>query len=239
MSNLYLVRHGQAGTRDAYDSLSDLGLRQSQLLGQYFQAQEIPFAASYRGDLCRQQHTALELSAAYGGGFPEVVADPGWNEFDLDRMYREIGPPLFAANQELRRQYQDMRQQVRAEDGNHSAPVHRRWMPCDTAIVNAWIRREHPYAGESWEQFRQRVANCLQRIGSAARNENVIVFTSATPIAIGAGLALDITDERVMKLAGVLYNTSFTVIQIRDDRLRLFSLNAVPHLVSRDLRTFR
>ena len=239
MSNLYLVRHGQAGTRDAYDSLSDLGRRQGQLLGQYFRSQEVRFAACYRGNLCRQQHTALELRAAYGEGFPEVVADPGWNEFDLDRMYREIGPPLFAADGELQRQYQDMRQQVRAEDGNHSAPVHRRWMPCDTAIVNAWIRRQHPYAGESWEQFRHRVSSCLEKIRGADRNENIAVFTSATPIAIWAGLALDITDERVMKLAGVLYNTSFTVIQIRDNRLRLLSLNAAPHLVSGDLRTFR
>lgn len=239
MSNLYLVRHGQAGTRDAYDSLSDLGRRQGQLLGQHFRSQEVRFAACYRGNLCRQQHTALELRAAYGEGFPEVVADPGWNEFDLDRMYQEIGPPLFASNEDLRRQYEDIQRQIRAKDGDRSAPVHRRWMPCDTAVVNAWIGCKYPYTGESWEQFHRRVSSGLEKIREADRNENIAVFTSATPIAIWAGLALDITDERVMKLAGILYNASYTVVQIRDDRLRLFSLNAVPHLVSKDLRTFR
>ena len=33
LSRVYLVRHGQAGTRKAYDSLSDLGRRQAQTAG--------------------------------------------------------------------------------------------------------------------------------------------------------------------------------------------------------------
>jgi broad specificity phosphatase PhoE len=239
VSNLYLVRHGQAGTRDAYDSLSGLGRRQCQLLGQYFRAQEINFAAGYCGDLCRHQQTARELSAAYGSGFPEIEVDSSWNEFDLDRLYREIGPPLFATSEEMRRQYESMRQQLRACGGDQAAPVHRRWLPCDTAVVNAWIRNEYPYAGESWEQFRQRVASCLVKVTSARRHENIAVFSSATPIAIWTGLALDLADERVMKLAGVLHNASFTILQVREAKLRLFEFNATPHLVSRDLRTFR
>ena len=32
MSRIYLVRHGQAGTRADYDTLSDVGLEQSRLL---------------------------------------------------------------------------------------------------------------------------------------------------------------------------------------------------------------
>ena len=239
MSNLYLVRHGQAGTRDAYDSLSDLGRRQSQLLGQYFRAQEIVFAASYCGDLCRQQQTARELSTGYGPGFPEIDVDSSWNEFDLDRMYREIGPPLFAGNNELQHQYETMRQQLRASDGDRDASVHRRWLPCDTAVVNAWMRGVYPYAGESWGQFRRRVGSGLGKLSSVHRHENIAVFTSATPIAIWTGLALDLADERVMKLAGVLHNASFTVVQVRDANLRLFTFNATPHLVSPDLRTFR
>ena len=54
MSVLYLVRHGQAGTREDYDSLSHLGRTQARLLGEYFKAQEISFAAAYSGSLARQ-----------------------------------------------------------------------------------------------------------------------------------------------------------------------------------------
>jgi len=39
LSTVYLVRHGQAGTREAYDSLSELGQRQARLLGEHFISQ--------------------------------------------------------------------------------------------------------------------------------------------------------------------------------------------------------
>src|SRR5216683_5141868 len=58
MSSVYLVRHGQAGTRDSYDSLSELGQRQSLLLGEYFLSQGIEFTAAYAGTMLRQQQTA-------------------------------------------------------------------------------------------------------------------------------------------------------------------------------------
>lgn len=55
MSKIYLIRHGQAGTRDHYDLLSNLGRRQSRLLGEYFAAQGVKFAAAYSGELSRQR----------------------------------------------------------------------------------------------------------------------------------------------------------------------------------------
>ena len=58
LSRVYLVRHGQAGTRKAYDSLSELGRRQARLLGEYFVSEKIQFAAAYSGALVRQQETA-------------------------------------------------------------------------------------------------------------------------------------------------------------------------------------
>ena len=60
MSVLYLVRHGQAGTRENYDSLSDLGRDQARLLGEHFAQQKIRFDTVYSGSLSRQQATAAE-----------------------------------------------------------------------------------------------------------------------------------------------------------------------------------
>lgn len=113
MSDVYFVHHGQAGTLDAYDSLSDLGKRQSQLLGEYFVTRELRLAAAYVGGLWRQQQTADEVRAAYadaGVCFPVVIVDPSWDEFDLRQLDREIAPQLCAEDPEFRREYEAMRE---------------------------------------------------------------------------------------------------------------------------------
>lgn len=242
MSSVYLVRHGQAGTRDSYDSLSELGRRQSRLLGEYFVSQRIEFAHAYAGRLSRQQQTAAEVSRAYteaGVSFPEVTVEKGWDEFDLHQMYRDIAPRLCEEDSEFRNDYEAMRKEVEASAGVEDAEVHRRWRPCDTKIVEAWLSGHHAYRGETWEQFRERVSACRSKFGETQRDANIVVFTSATPAAIWAGLALHISDERVRRLAAMLRNTSFTVLRLRGEELRLFSFNEVPHLHAPELRTNR
>ena len=128
MSRIYLVRHGQAGTRDAYDSLSERGREQSRFLGQYLAAQNISFAAAYTGAMLRQQQTAEELSRGYaqaGGPFPAITVDENWNDFDLSGVYRELAPMLSAADSDFRREYAALCEQVRQNAASADAPVHR------------------------------------------------------------------------------------------------------------------
>jgi broad specificity phosphatase PhoE len=243
LSDIYLVRHGQAGTRDAYDTLSELGRQQSRLLGDYFAAQDIRFSHAYSGALQRQRQTAAEVRDAYArsqSSFPNIEIEERWNEFNLDHIYRELAPVLCGEDAEFRAQYESMRDDVRLSRGNDSA-VHRRWLPCDSTIVNAWISGRHPYSGETWSSFCARVASCRERMNGAlgAPGSNVVVFTSAAPIGIWAGMALDIADNRVLRLAGVLHNASYTMMRLRGADLRLFSFNAVPHLNAPELRTHR
>jgi broad specificity phosphatase PhoE len=251
LSTVYLVRHGQAGTRDAYDSLSELGERQARLLGEHFISQGIRFASAYAGGLTRQQQTAGQIGSAYvaaGIGFPTVRVDSGWDEFDLGRVYREIAPLLAAEDPEFLQEYDEMREQVRVSQGAHGARIHRRWMPCDTKVVEAWLSGRYPYGGETWDQFRERVAACrLKMLGQEkdvrqekdARKENILVVTSATPLAIWTGLSLEISDARIMRLAGAVYNASYTILRLRKEQLRLFTFNAVPHLAAPGLCTHR
>ena len=237
---MYLVRHGQAGTRDAYDSLSELGKRQARLLSEHFVSQGIRFAAAYAGALQRQQQTAAEIGAAYaetGVRFPEISVDPGWDEFDLARVYREIAPRLAAEDSEFRREYEEMREQVRASAGAHGARIHRKWLPCDTKVVGTWLDGRYPYSGETWDQFRERVAGCRLKMPDA--RENILVVTSATPLAIWTGMSLEISDARVMRLAGAVYNASYTILRLRKEQLRLFTFNAAPHLAAAGLCTHR
>ena len=242
MSRVYLVRHGQAGTRKAYDSLSELGQRQSRLLGEYFLSEKIHFAAAFSGSLERQRQTASAVKAAYreaGVLFPEIVPDCGWNEFDLTHIYRALAPRLCRDDAEFKKQYEEMRVQARAAARQHDATVNRRWLPCDIKVVEAWIQDRYAYNGESWPAFRERVEACRPRLADAAGDGDVAVFTSATPIGIWTALAMDIHDDRALQLAGVLRNASCTVLRLREGHLRLDSFNNIPHLCRPELRTYR
>lgn len=231
MSVLYLVRHGQAGTRENYDSLSDVGRTQARLLRDYFASQKIEFEAVYSGALARQRATADEVLPG-----ANVTVDEGWNEFDLAQVYAGFAPHLAAADDDFRREYEEMQQQIKASQAAHD-PVHRRWNDCDKKIIHAWIEGRYEYSGESWAAFVTRIRAALSRV--THHEGNAIVFTSATPIGVCAARTLDLEDGRAMWLAAVLMNGSFSTLRIRGDEIRLFSLNNAPHLADPSLRTFR
>jgi broad specificity phosphatase PhoE len=237
VSSIYLVRHGQAGTRLNYDALSDLGRRQAVLLGESLIAQGIQFAACIAGAMQRQQETAAEVSKAYaraGAAFPEIETDPEWNEFDLDAVYRDLAPVIAAEDPQFRAEFEEMQGQM--ADAAHS--IHRRWSRCDIQVVRAWLEGRHPCQGETWEAFQQRIERAyagLDRFGSG----NVAVFTSATPIGVGAGIALQAATPVRARLAGVLYNSAYSVLRRKNGEMALFSYNNTPHLVDGSVRTFR
>src|SRR5258708_12023248 len=202
--------------------------------------------------MTRQEKRGEQIRAAYadaGVGFPTVRVDVGWDEFDLGRVYREIAPGLVAEDSEFRREYEEMREQVRVSQGAHGARIHRKWMPCDTKVVEAWLAGRYPYGGETWDQFRERVAACRLKMldthennarqENDARQQNILVVTSATPLAIWTGMSLEISDQRIMRLAGAVYNASYTILRLRREQLRLFTFNAVPHLAAPGLCTHR
>lgn len=240
MSFLYLFRHGQAGTRDNYDNLSELGRQQADRLGEYLAAQRVEFARAYTGVLTRQRQTADATVGAYRGAgvpFPDPELVPSWNEFDLDDVYGELAPMLARDDESFRREFETLVAEVRASGGAETADVHRKWSPCDIQVVEAWVHQRYPYSGESWNAFRERV--CSVRTAMDDGEVNIAVFTSATPISVLAGLTLDIEDHRVLRLAGAMYNSSITVLRLCAGQLRLLTFNAVPHLVDAAMRTHR
>src|SRR5262245_15702197 len=191
--------------------------------------------------MSRQVQTAAEVRSAFAHAtstFPEINSAECWNEFDLARVYREIGPQLSEADSQFRKEYEEMVARIKESEGNHGAPVHRRWWPCDTRMVEAWIAGNFPYSGESWPQFCGRVTAGLRRFNGDAPT-NILIFTSATPVGVSTSLALDLGDQQARKLAGVLFNASYTLLRHREQQLLLFQFNAVPHLTTPQLRTHR
>jgi broad specificity phosphatase PhoE len=238
LSSLYLIRHGQAGPRRRYDALSDLGKRQAGLLGEYLAGQKIPFKAFISGCLQRQQQTAQEVWRAYrqaGLAVPEILPQPCWNEFDMTGVFEEFAPMLSEVDLQFRQDYHELLRKLEDE----SSPVHHVWTECDSQIMRAWIEGRFPSRTESWAAFNQRVLACRGSLSAYEPGDTVAVFTSASPIAIWVAAALGAGNGKVMRLAGVLYNSAITTLRLRAGDLTLFSFNGVPHLTGAELRTFR
>ena len=238
MSTVFLIRHGQAGLRHEYDTLSDLGRTQARLLGEYLAGQNMRFRAVYSGALNRQRETAREVLGAFtraGLPAPEIELDPRWSEFDLDAVFNSITPRLRVDDPEFRAEHEKLVAMLADE----KSAAHRSWTKCDTLLVRAWVEGRYQVSCESWAAFCERVRGSLETLSRFQSGEAVAVFSSATPIAVWVGMALGLNGTHVMRLAGVTYNAALTTLRIRDGDLALYSFNGTPHLNEPQLRTFR
>ncbi len=230
MGYIYLIRHAQAGSRDNYDVLSELGREQARLLGEHLAGEGIGLAAVLAGGMQRQRHTAeiaCEVMASRGVAVPDVTTDERWNEFSLISVYRAVAQRMIEESPEFERDYRDMQDAIRRDPHTTGGATGR----CDAAIIRAWIEaRYDDYKGESWSAFRERIQACGARLTGNDSNSAIAVFTSATPVAILAATALGLTDEKLLSILGVVYNSGITILRPRETGLRLFTFNSTPHL---------
>lgn len=242
MRTLHLIRHGQAGTRDNYDVLSQLGQQQAHHLGSYWGAQAITLEAVFAGNLQRQQQTAQCFSRSFSAhltssslSLPELIIDERWREFSLATLYRGLATKLCTDDVCFAADFAEMQALLLTEPNTTRAAVGR----CDRVVIQAWMEDRYPeYEGESWVTFRRRVESSLPEL-LKRKEKHIAIFTSATPIAIWTGLALGLTDAKILSLMGVLYNSGVTTFKVQADELRLLSFNNTPHLADPALRTFR
>lgn len=238
MSIIYFIRHGQAGSRDNYDVLSELGQSQARLLGEHFATHGVELEAVYSGDLRRQRQTAeivCEAFARAGHKAPDIVNDERWNEFSLLSVYRAIARRMMEESAEFARDVEEMQEAIRKDPHTTTGATGR----CDAAVIRAWMENRYAdYEVETWATFRTRIRECAAQFHSRRNEKAIAIFTSATPISIVTGASLGLADEKLLDLLGVIYNTSVTVMRARSDELRLFTFNSVPHLHP-SMRTFR
>jgi broad specificity phosphatase PhoE len=239
LRDIYFIRHAQAGSRDNYDVLSDLGQQQARLLGEHFATQGIELGAVYSGGMRRQRETAeivCEAIARAGQRAPQVTVDERWNEFSLISVYRAIAKRMKQDDAGFARDIAEMQQAIARDPHTTGGAVGR----CDRAVIRAWMHNRYPdYEGEAWSSFRTRIHECASDLGSNHHaGKAIAIFTSATPIAIVAGAALGLADEKLLSILGVIYNASVSMMRARDGEFRLFTFNATSHLNAAN-RTFR
>ncbi|HEX4945118.1 MAG TPA: histidine phosphatase family protein [Blastocatellia bacterium] len=231
---IYFIRHAPAGPRGNYDELSLLGVRQAQQLGLHFAQQQLRFDVIYTGSLQRQQETARLVNEQLTTP-TDVCIDARWNEFQLGTVYQSIAAHLCAEDERFAQDLAEMKVRLKENAYAMSGAIAR----CDRAIMKAWLEDRYPAQDyEPWSAFQARVQAACATLRQHSYSETIAVFTSATPIAIAAGMALQLSEERVLGLAWVMYNASVTTVKWREEALQLYTLNAASHLPEKQ-RTFR
>ena len=105
MSTLVLVRHGQAMfLSENYDQLSELGERQSTILGEYWAREGESFTAFYTGPLERQKGTAYcvhEVLEDAGHPLAKPTVMEEFNEYPGITMTKRLLPRVIEERPEL------------------------------------------------------------------------------------------------------------------------------------------
>ena len=223
MSLIYLIRHGQASFGDEnYDRLSELGRRQSRILGDYFGRLGMTFDALYSGSLERQQSTAMHVMAELprpAGELP-LQANPEFNEHDTFSIISTQAPAMIREDASL----------SPALESVYSDP--RSFQQIQEKAMLRWISGLFDVPGvETWESFTQRVqAGITKVMAENGRGKTIAIFTSGGTICAIIRMVLGLSGDVALGLARSIRNTSVSLIQYDNDRLGLSSFNSLAHL---------
>lgn len=228
MTTLLFARHGQASFgKSNYDQLSDLGVKQSQLLGTHYANSQRQIDAIFCGSLKRQKDTATHFLEYYQNGFPNssILDTPtlieGLNEFDHQDVFIKYNPDF------------ETKAGVLAAISKAPVPKVRLAELFNEAMLR-WHSGDHDddYV-ESWPQFNQRVQRALQQVIAEAEQlqaKNVLIVTSGGVIAAISASLLHQGSSTAYQINRSLINTGVTSVISKPDKTRLLSLNEHSHL---------
>ena len=220
MSQLFLVRHGQASFGASnYDQLSSLGYQQARWLGEHFADLGVKFDRVITGQLARQQQTAREILQGAEQSLPLAV-DTGFDEFDfhtLAAVYcHSCGMPVPDTRDGGRLFFQMLRKAMIAWSHNELHSLH------------------HPVGGhalESWDDFHQRVQHAMQALCSLDDNdETVLVVSSGGAMAMLLSQVLNCGVETLINLNMQTRNTGIHHLYFNQRGFQLAAFNNLPHL---------
>ncbi|MBI2432203.1 MAG: histidine phosphatase family protein [Candidatus Hydrogenedentes bacterium] len=239
MSILHVVRHGQASFfSEDYDRLSELGRRQSRLLGEYWVRQGYHFDRAIAGPKKRHRDTALETARAFADAripFPELETMAGFDEFQADQLVAHSVSELSTQYEHVRRLHETY---AAAEEQGERKRSFQKFMEAVTVL---WARAdfESP-ALEPWAGFSARVYAAIdQIIAASASGSRVAVFTSGGPASVAVQRALDMAPDKTLELIWTLRNAAEVEFLYTGNRFTLSTFNSAPHLPTQDLWTFR
>lgn len=211
MSQIVLVRHGQAntGARDesAYDQLSPLGHQQAGWLGAHFRHRGDVFAHLWTGTLRRHIETAE--------GMDTTCATPAHRDTRLNEL------EYFTLSQLLADQHGIPLPATR--DGFLTHLPH---------LFDHWRAGKLEGAPERFDQFEARVRDVLADIG--ARPGRSLVVTSGGVIGMAMRVTLSLNMAAFSAVCLSVQNTSVSSWLPLNGHLALTQFNGLPHLDTPD-----
>ena len=213
MTDIYLVRHGQAsfGEKD-YDNLSKLGLEQSNLLGQHFNHLNIKFDKIMTGTLKRQIQTSNKIIDA-----ANIKVQPQQtnllNEYDVKSVLKG-----FVGGRDLE------------ESELYDKKVHFELL---RNAVKAWTENKikSPLT-ETWEEFGIRAEKFLKLINQSIGSNCVLVVSSGGTISMILKQILSLPSTQFLDFHFQIYNSSYSKIQISHYGMVMSLFNCIAHLES-------
>lgn len=218
MSELYLVRHGQASLgEDNYDQLSEMGFAQSHALGDYIAQRQLQFDYLLTGTMQRHRQTLDALVSRCHLSAVDRAEHAGLNEYDFHSICALFGehkpddPQLLAAREN----------------------------PRDTKLfyrllrkaLLAWSNGELAGAPESYAGFVARVSAAAEDIRKqAGRGARVLAVSSGGAISQFIGTILQLAPDKIIELNLQARNTGLTQFFFNENKYNLLQFNGVAHL---------
>jgi broad specificity phosphatase PhoE len=239
MSNLFLVRHGQASFLEPdYDRLSAKGEAQGRLLGEYWAGRRLVFDLVYSGPRRRQKETARIVGEAYReAGLPwaDPVVVPEFDEFQAEAVLAKSLPQLLESDERVRELHRAF------QDATGTEQRFKTFQRVFEVVIGRWARGELPLPGlEPWPEFCARVQRGLRQLcsnGSSGRR--VAVFSSGGPVGVAMKEALDLDTGATLRTAWMVANGAFSHFLFSPGRFTLHSYNAYPHIPDSSFLTYR
>ena len=239
MSNLILVRHGQATAfSQVTDRLSEVGEEQSRRLGEYWLRQGLRFDEVYSGPLERQRRTAEIVGKRFeeaGMSWPGVRVLPELAEYHAEALLSRGVPELSSRDPHFRELAATL------EIHRHGPERNRHFQRMFEALMKVWVAGGIPAPDlEQWDAFRERVRQGIERITASGGNRRTVAaFTSGGCIGVTVQAVLSAPVAAGLELNWRVRNCSLTEILFSGNRLSLDLFNAIPHLDDPAVRTFR
>lgn len=241
MSRLIYFRHAQASYgKPDYDQLSEKGYLQSEILGKHLADRKTEFDHIYVGPLKRHRQTLSKVQEAYANaGLPLPEAIP-MQELDEHR-----GPDILKmVLHQLKDEDSQIGEWEAIREKDPSQNVKMGLLIFDRAMqlwATGQLEKYQPTKYLNWSQFKEQVGKGYKQVlekHAEEKGATIGLFTSGGTISSIMGHTLGITENKdIIKLNGVVQNTSMTEILFSGRRVTLKRFNEVSHLPE-DLLTY-
>jgi len=221
MTQIYLVRHGQAsfGSQN-YDQLSELGRQQARHLGQWWAQRDLSVNRIVTGSMERHRQTAQECVAA-------LLAQP-LNEINSSQWQQDAGFNEYNHHEVLARHYPAFDDPAATKAFLLATPDGKqRFQQIFTEALARWMSGacDSDYS-ETWQAFRQRCIAALQKqIALQDGARNIVIFTSGGTISALCQHVIGFPDSRFAEFNWSFVNSGVSRLSVPTHELNTGSCN--------------